>query len=314
MNAAHQRSVIVAALRAAGIGQPIRDIRDLSGGCIHRAVRITLDDDSVFVAKINGEDRLNVFQEESLGLHALQATRTVEVPRTLAIVVDSGLSALLMTFIAPSGQRCSEEASWQTLGVDLAGLHLAPLAPELNHRYGFTIDNHLGSTMQPNGWIDDWVDFNTQRRLGHQLRLAVDRGLLDAHESRSVEHVIERLSAVLPRRPRVSLLHGDLWAGNVLPCDSTSGCSAPRCTCAVIDPAPSVGDALADIAMMMLFGGMPAACFNAWAERMGIDPHADESRLRIAVYQLYHVLNHVNIFGRGYAGQAMALTSAILRS
>ncbi|MHC4102897.1 MAG: fructosamine kinase family protein, partial [Planctomycetota bacterium] len=170
--------------------------------------------------------------------------------------------------------------------------------------YGFNGDNHLGTTPQPNRWHDDWIRFNADCRLGHQLTLAARNNLLSGSEARRVERVIDRLETLIPRRPKPALLHGDLWSGNALGAVEESG----EQRIAVIDPACSYGDGWADIAMMRLFGGFPSRCLEAYAaetdDREGVEP-------RITVYQLYHVLNHVNLFGRGYAGQAMTLAASL---
>jgi fructosamine-3-kinase len=121
---------------------------------------------------------------------------------------------------------------------------------------------------------------------------------------RRVERVIGRLETLIPQRPKPALLHGDLWSGNALTAVDEAG--AQRI--AVIDPACSYGDGWADIAMMKLFGGFPSHCLDAYAAEAD---DRDGLEARLAVYQLYHVLNHVNLFGRSYAGQAMALVAAL---
>ena len=300
-----ERPAICAALDAAGIREAIVSIADCSGGCIHRVLRVELAGRRRLAAKVNRAATLAMFEEEALGLNALAATKTVIVPQPLAHITHDLSAVLLMTFIdAPD--RPPAERMWRRFGEDLAALHSAPLAEELAHGYGFIIDNHLGTTPQPNGWCDDWVRFNAERRLGHQLRLARERGVLSTADARTIESAIQRLDRILPRQPHPSLLHGDLWLGNALPA------SAPdAATCAVIDPAPYVGEALADIAMMRLFGGFSEACFSEWSNQMSIDLGDDDVQRRIAAYQLYHLLNHVNIFGAGYVGQAMALAQRL---
>jgi fructosamine-3-kinase len=251
-----------------------------------------------FVAKLNDARQVGLFEEEAAGLEALSRTQTVLVPEPLAALAEGSASVLLMTAITPG--RAGGD-TWRRFGRELAALH-AVEAPSGN-RYGFDMDNHCGMTPQPNPWCDDWVTFNAEHRIGHQLRLAAGRGLLNKNEARRLEQLIDRLDRVIPRRPKPALLHGDLWSGNALPAEDEG---AERI--AVIDPACSYGDGWADIAMMKLFGGFSSACFEAYAaethDRDGVDD-------RIAVYQLYHVLNHVNLFGRGYAGQAMSLVSSL---
>jgi fructosamine-3-kinase len=287
------------ALREAGIDGPVATARDLSGGCIHRVRELTVAGRRRLVAKINDANRIDLFREEAAGLEALAETQTVLVPRPLAVTAEGSAAVLLMTAIAP--RRAGPEA-WCRFGRELAALHGADTGAVAD--YGFALDNHLGTTPQPNRWHDDWVRFNADCRLGHQLVLAGRHGLLGGSEVRRVERVIDRLETLIPRRPKPALLHGDLWSGNALPAVDKAG----RQRIAVIDPACSYGDGWADIAMMKLFGGFPSGCFDAYAAEVD-DREGVESRL--AVYQLYHVLNHVNLFGRGYAGQAMALAASL---
>jgi protein-ribulosamine 3-kinase len=294
-----REAVIDRALREAGIDGPVTAARDLSGGCIHQVLELTVADGRRLVAKLNDAARVGLFQEEAAGLAALGRTRTVLVPDPLAVVAEGAASVLLMSAITPG--RAGADA-WRRFGRELAALHAADAPRE--PAYGFETDNHLGTTPQPNGWDDDWVRFNAERRLGHQLKLAAGRGLLRAGEARRVDRVIARLDAIIPRRPKPALLHGDLWSGNALPAVDSRGDDRV----AVIDPACSFGDGWADIAMMKLFGGFPPACFDAYAAEA---EDRDGVEARIAVYQLYHVLNHVNLFGRGYAGQAMALAGIL---
>ncbi len=284
-------------VRSAGLDSPVTAARDLSGGCIHRVTHLTLADGTQLVAKTNRADRLALFREEAAGLRALAGTDTVLVPEVLTVTDAGGTAVLLMTALEP---RPPTDETWRRFGDELAALHAAP-APRAG--YGFDADNHLGTTPQPNGWDDDWTRFNAEHRLGHQMTMAAQRGLLHAHEAQRIAGVIGRLDTLIPQRPPPALLHGDLWSGNALP---AAGAGDPRI--AVIDPACSYGDGWADIAMMKLFGGFPRRCFDAYA---GAVRDHDGIEQRIAVYQLYHVLNHVNLFGRGYAGQAMELVRGL---
>ena len=291
------------ALAEAGLPSSVRNVRELSGGCIHRVCEITLDDGSSVIAKMNRADQVALFEEEAAALTALEETKTVLVPRPLGVGAYEGQAVLLITALAPGAPgapgRSTEEA-WRRFGAELAALHAA----DAGQRYGFHIDNHLGTTYQPNAFCDDWVVFNARYRLGFQVELGRQKGLLTEQEARRLETLIDRLDEFIPAAPRPSLLHGDLWSGNALPTTDERG----EARIAVIDPASYVGDGWADIAMMKLFGGFSPSCFDAYAR--AVDDH-DRLEQRIAVYQLYHVLNHVNIFGRGYAGQAMALAGGL---
>jgi fructosamine-3-kinase len=290
-------AAIERALTGAGLPSSVRNVRELSGGCIHRVCEIALDDGSSVIAKMNRADQLALFEEEAAALRALEETKTVLVPRPLGVGAYDDAAILLMTALAP-GRATDHE--WQRLGQELAALH----AVDAGLRFGFHIDNHLGSTYQPNTFCDDWVDFNARYRLGFQLDLGRQNGLLAEKEARRLETLIDRLDEFIPAAPRPALLHGDLWSGNALPTIDERG----EARIAVIDPATYIGDGWADIAMMKLFGGFSPSCFDAYAR--AVDDH-DRLDQRIAVYQLYHVLNHVNIFGRGYAGQAMGLVGRL---
>jgi len=288
-------AAITRALAAAGIEMPIAGTRDLSGGRIHRVMEITLGDGRRVIAKVNDAHQLALFEEEAHSLRALAATRTVLVPQPLAAIAHADRAVLLMTAIEPAA-AAPTEAAWRGFGADLAALHLA----HAGARYGFAINNHIGSTIQSNSWNDDWVEFNAVNRIGFQVKMACDGGLLNAAEVGAMQRVIDRLDRFIPRRPKPALLHGDLWSGNALP--------AVNDRIALIDPACSIGDCWADVAMMRLFSGFPDACFDAYAARIDDRDQIDE---RIAVYQIYHLLNHVNIFGRAYAGQALALAQRL---
>jgi fructosamine-3-kinase len=284
------------ALAAAGLSTDVRSTSAMSGGCIHQVVKATLADGTEVVAKINVADELVIFEEEAAGLRALAGTRTVLVPQPLAVGAYASHAVLLMSHV-PHGSGSSQ--AWRAFGEELAALH----AVDVGQRYGFDVDNHLGSTYQPNAWSDDWVDFNARYRLGYQIELAQEHERLSAGEVRRIEKLIERLDDILPRRPKPALLHGDLWSGNALPSIDDG-----RSRIAVIDPACSIGDGWADIAMMRLFGGFAPECYEAYAD---VNRDHESVDRRVAVYQLYHLLNHVNLFGRGYAGQAMRVVGQL---
>ena len=284
---------LAGALAAAGYGAEVTATRILTGGCIHDVRRLTLADGTTVVAKIDRAERYGLFEEEAASLRALAATRTVLVPEVRSVVRAGPVAVLFLAVLEPCPAGPDQ---WRRFGRELARLHMS----ESTCAYGFETLNHLGTTPQPNEWCDDWVHFNAEHRLGHQLALAVEGNLLTADESRRVERVIERLASLIPRRPRPALLHGDLWSGNALAAADEHGAAR----IAILDPACSYGDGWADIAMMKLFGGFPQPCFDAYQSSV---PDAPQLESRLAVYQLYHLLNHVNLFGRSYIAQAMDL-------
>ncbi len=306
-----ERAAVEHAMRIAGVAGRLLETLDLAGGCTHRVRLLTMDDGSRLVAKCNTQHALPMFEEEAIGLDVIAATRTVITPSPLAVTAHDGHAVLLLTFVEPPAKPVDRRA-WSSFGAELAAMHSAPLTEQLARGYGFFIDNHIGSTPQPNRWCEDWVEFNAMHRLGHQMQLAGTRGLIDSYEARVFDSCVNHVDAVLPRRPRPSLLHGDLWSGNIIAAIRKGPDASPRTTMAVIDPAPYVGDALADIAMMRLFGGFEEVCFQSWSAALNVDLNSNDSQRRIAAYQLYHVLNHVNIFGRGYVAQAVELARRML--
>jgi protein-ribulosamine 3-kinase len=168
-------------------------------------------------------------------------------------------------------------------------------------RFGLAEDNVIGRTRQPNGWVADWAEFFRERRLRHQLALATQNGfaaLLEEPGGRLLEAVAGLLAG---HHPQAALLHGDLWAGNWL--------ADPQDEPVVFDPAIYYGDREADLAMTRLFGGFGRAFYDAYLEAAPLPPgHA----VRAELYNLYHVLNHANLFGGGYARQARASIDRLL--
>lgn len=282
---------VVRALSEAGLCESIVSRRPLAGGCIARVEQVGLEDGRTVVVKMGAASAASWFDGEATGLRALRDTHTVVVPEPLGVAQVGDAAAIVMTWIEPGA---ADAGVWEVFGRQLAALH----AVEVGDRYGFDHDNHLGASAQPNGWMEDWVAFTAERRLLHQAAIAREQGVLTVTEVERVEALCRRLDGYLPRRPKPALLHGDLWSGNALPGANGS--------VAVIDPAVHVGDGWADIAMMRLFGGFHPRCFDAYAEVVGQPEDVDA---RVGVYQLYHLLNHVNLFGRGYVAQAMSRLS-----
>ena len=274
-----------------GRGAPTA-LRSLGGGCIADAAVAAFGDGSrVFVKRAAGLP--GMFEAEAEGLRALAGTQAIRVPRVLAVSAEA--LALEMIESAPRKHGFAED-----FGCRFAALH--------GHRgkaCGFPRDNFIGATPQPNRPLDDfweqaapddgggWPAFYLERRLRFQARLAQQRGdggelmrMLDGAEAR-----LHELLAAAVEPP--SLLHGDLWGGNFIVDERGEAC--------LIDPAVYYGHREADLAMTRLFGGFDSAFYAAYEEALPLAPgHAD----RLPVYQLYHVLNHFNLFGGGYYEQA----------
>jgi fructosamine-3-kinase len=223
------------------------------------------------------------FQAEAEGLAALAATGLVRVPEVLEV---SGSE--LVTELIEQGSPSRE--GWEVLGRQLAAMQALE-----QPCFGFTGDNYCGDTPQPNPRTGDGFAFFSEHRLGFQGRLAMDAGLLEADDIRALEQLCGQLDSLVPQQGP-SLLHGDLWNGNVL--FDRSGEPV------LIDPACYWGWPEAEIAMCGLFGGFPEAFYASWEAAADPEPGWRE---RLPLYQLYHLLNHLNLFGSAYHGQVVNL-------
>ncbi len=264
----------------------------VGGGCINRALVLEGDAQRYFV-KLNTADRLAMFKAEAEGLHEIAATHTVRVPLPVCSGVAANQAFLVLEYLPLRGLDAQAQ---ETLGRQLAQMHRAT-AP----RFGWKRDNTIGSTPQPNSETEDWVAFWRAQRLEFQLGLAADNGY-----GESLQHQGEKLLDQLPAffrdyQPAVSLLHGDLWGGNA----ATTDTGEP----VVFDPAVYYGDREADLAMTELFGGFSARFHAAYREAWPLDAGY---RVRKNLYNLYHVLNHLNLFGGGYRTQAQQMIERLL--
>jgi len=264
----------------------------VGGGSINRCYRWPSASGPVFV-KVAAGAAAAMLEAEAAGLAELARARAVRVPRVLACGT-AGTSAFVALEWLESG--AATEASAARLGAQLAAQH-AVSAPH----HGWWRDNTIGSTPQANGTAASWPEFFRERRLRPQLELAVSRGfgaLLEAPGERLLEGV-EALLAT--HRPPPALLHGDLWGGNWL--------STPDGEPVIFDPAVYYGDRETDIAMTGLFGGFGPRFYQAYAALAPLPPGAE---LRRELYNLYHLLNHANLFGGGYAASARRVIERLL--
>ena len=271
----------------------------VGGGCISEAMRVVVrnatgDEPTLFV-KSNHREMLDNFQCEAAGLRELAAAETVRVPQPIA-VGEGGGRALLVTTWIESGRRDAEFFS--RFGRQLAALHQATRGT----RIGWQRDNYLGTARQPNEARTSWAEFVADQRIGYQLRWAIDQGLADGRLARDGQRIIDRMPELLQGRDEeTSLLHGDLWSGNYL-CDSSGAV-------VIVDPAVYYGCREAEFGMLRLFGGCPAEFDQAYQDQW---PMPGGWQRRASVYVLYHLLNHLNLFGRGYAGQCRQVAAEIL--
>jgi len=260
----------------------------VAGGDINQAFRLS-DQKNVYFVKLNSARLQSMFEAEFIGLEHLSNSHSIRVPEPLVVGEAEGQSYLVMEYINLGGSMPS-----RTFGEQMAALH-----QNENRQFGFSINNTIGSTPQNNNWQDNWVVF-WQQRLGYQLDLLI------AKASASLFDTGSRLIELVPRffdsyQPRASLLHGDLWSGNY----DVDEQGNP----VIYDPACYYGDREADLAMMELFGHPGQTFFSAYDSCYPIDTGY---RTRKNLYNLYHILNHANLFGAGYTGQATQMVKTLL--
>lgn len=257
--------------------------RSVGGGCINNGLLLHTTSGVSFFLKTNRHVPADMFACEADGLESLRVADGPRVPQPYL----HGTDFLLLEDLAPA-PRCPDY--WLVFGRKLAAMH--------NHtgpQFGFEHDNYIGSTPQPNPWTDDGYGFFAEQRLLFQARLAQGRGLIGREEIHMVENLVARLEELVPSQP-ASLVHGDLWTGNAM----TDESGYP----AIIDPAAHYGWAEAELAMTTLFGSFEDRFYQAYQEVRPLEPGF---RGRFQIYNLYHLLNHVNLFGRGYLGQVRAI-------
>lgn len=277
--------------RFAGESLSVESERPVGGGCIANGSRVKLTDGRSFFVKQSSSLPGGMFVAEARGLEALASEHGPRVPRVEAYSTGEVGGYIVLEWIE-QGERGAGFA--EDFGHRLAALH----AEHRVDRFGFDEDNYIGSTPQPNGWMDSWHGFVRERRIGFQTRLARENGLLDERDVRAIEAVLGRLESLLPAPEHPSVLHGDLWGGNYL-VDTDGGA-------VLIDPAAYYGHREADLAMTELFGGFPARFYDAYAEAWPLQPGYRE---RVSLYNLYHLLNHANIFGGGYVSSVRSVVS-----
>jgi fructosamine-3-kinase len=264
--------------------------RSVGGGCINQAYQLSGNGSTYFV-KLNQASEVEMFAAEARGLEQMFATKTIRVPKPICWGVAGHRSYLVLEWLELG--RANTQ-SWEEMGRELARLHKTGS----NARFGWERNNTIGSTPQINPWCDRWADFFAEHRIGYQLRLANRRGGNFPEPDRVVETVRQQLADV---NPQPSLVHGDLWSGN-------AACTRDG-EPVIIDPATYYGDREVDLAMTELFGGFPAAFYRGYNQEWQLDEGYQQ---RKTLYNLYHLLNHFNLFGSGYASQAAGTIRQIL--
>ena len=283
---------IAAQLRDAGLEtDESMTPQPVGGGDISAAWSVDTQAGRVFI-KTGRVSASEMFAAEAAGLEELAGADAVRVPRVLCVGASDSDAYVVLEWLS---LRSTDAASDRLLGQRLAAMHQATA-----EKHGWQRDNTIGSTPQINRRTDDWAFFYRDCRIRYQLELAAKNGFGSRLQRRG-----EELLAFLPalfagHTPRPSLLHGDLWGGNYSVADAEP---------VIFDPAVYYGDRETDLAMTRLFGGFGGEFYKAYQDAW---PLPEGHERRVAVYQLYHVLNHLNLFGGGYLAHAEALIDATL--
>lgn len=254
----------------------IKRASPVSGGDIATTFTIRTDAGQSYFLKFGENLPPDMFNAEATGLRRIATAACIRTP-TIIAETDNYLILELITEAKPTDHY------WINFGHQLAQLHT-----HTSEYFGFVQNNYCGATPQPNPRDKNGYHFFATQRLNYQAELALERGLLNIGDVDLIERISSRLPELVPLQPP-SLLHGDLWSGNQL-CDEFQ---QP----VLLDPACYYGWAEAEIAMTLLFGGFDKRFYQAYLEINPLEPGWQE---RSGIYNLYHLLNHLNLFGRGY--------------
>ncbi len=270
----------------------IQRVESLAGGSINRALAIHGASERLFV-KLHNARHHAMFVAEAHALQRLRETHTLRVPAVICHGHDETRAWLVLEHLSLRHVGNAREA----------GRKLAALHRHTAERFGFAMDNFIGLTPQHNEPSEHWCQFFRERRLRPQLRWLEEKGMMDSRLQASSLRLLNELEYWLgEHHPAPSLLHGDLWSGNF-------AYDADGAPC-LFDPASYHGDRETDLAMTRLFGGFPPAFYQGYAEAW---PLPADAKSRETLYNLYHILNHANLFGSGYLAQAASMIDHLLQ-
>ncbi|MBW4475465.1 MAG: fructosamine kinase family protein [Tolypothrix brevis GSE-NOS-MK-07-07A] len=272
--------------------------RSLSGGCINQGYAVSSGDgkanargERTYFVKLNQAAQIAMFEAEALGLQEIRQSNTIRVPKPICWGTADNFSYMVLEWLE---MNQGNSKSWEEMGRKLAEMHCYTSSQGM----GWKINNTIGSTPQINTWTADWAEFYIQNRLLYQFKLAIRRGGNFPQQ----EKLLAAIPKLLSHQPQPSLVHGDLWGGN-------AGCTVSG-EPVIFDPATYFGDREVDIAMTELFGVFPAPFYHGYNE---VFPLLSGYEQRKTIYNLYHILNHFNLFGGGYASQGNRMIEEILR-
>ncbi len=277
--------------KVTGVPFTVAQLSAVTGGCINEAWRLDGEDGRRFFVKTNSSRNEEMFVAEAAGLREIIDTGTVAAPVPVCFGSVENRAFLVLEYLSFGTGDAS-----QLLGHELARMHR-----HTRTDYGWSRDNTIGSTPQFNTPCNDWLEFWREQRLAFQLRLAEQNGY-GGNLQRNGEQLLQCFPVLFSSyTPPASLLHGDLWSGNQV--------VTPEGQPVIFDPAVYFGDRETDIAMTELFGGFSTRFYAAYKEAWPLD---DDYPVRRDLYNLYHILNHLNLFGGGYLRQAEQMMERLL--
>jgi fructosamine-3-kinase len=271
------------------LGQRIKIMSSLSGGCISDAYKLTTSEGSNYLLKYNSGISNDMFEKEANGLKELTKPNAIRIPNVISFDKDY----ILLEFITSGSKK---KNFFEDFGRRFAEMHKFT-----TNEYGFYEDNYIGSNPQSNipGKREktNWVDFYFNKRILYQVQLAEKLGNSTPELRKGIFKLEEKIEEIIGESEESpSLLHGDLWGGNYMVDENGDA--------VLIDPAVYYGHREADLGMTKLFGGFGSEFYKAYNENFPLD---DGYEYRENIYKLYHVLNHLNLFGGGYYSQAISL-------
>jgi fructosamine-3-kinase len=273
--------------------EKIVDLIDAYGGDIAKSQTVTLESGKKYFLKSASRNN-KMFPCEANSLKELEKPGVIRVPRVFLVEADF----LLIEYI---GQGSKTGNFYENFGKQFAAMHRF----KAKH-FGFYEDNFIGHTPQMNipdkNQSENWSTFYFEKRLLYQFKLAESRGLSSSSLMTGFKQLEAKIEDILKTNDaQPSLLHGDLWSGNYLADESGNP--------AIIDPGVYYGHREADLAMTKVFGGFPSSFYKAYNESYSL---AEGYEYRENIYKLYHILNHLNLFGMSYHGQAVSLIQSYL--
>ncbi len=273
------------------------EVRTVAGGCINDAYCLSKrgDDAARVFVKVNQASAISMFEAESAGLSEIAQSETIRVPEPIGIGTVGGFAFFCLPYIELSSRGDAE--AQREMGTQLAAMHRVT---STGGKFGWHRDNTIGETPQINDWCDNWIEFFIEYRLKCQFELAEQKG----HRFLQAQELLGKIPSLFEDyNPQPSLLHGDLWGGNA----GFDEKGEP----VLFDPAVYFGDRETDLAFTELFGRFGTAFYGAYSSTWPLDGGYEK---RKTLYNLYHILNHYNLFGGGYATQAEGMMRRIVNS